>query len=251
MQVRLGFAVSTILKPDILLLDEVLAVGDVSFRAKCFNTLGEMRKSGSAFILVSHNTQDILRHCDKVIFLERGIIRHMGDPATSMNLYLSQLREEMKSKTSDFIDGFKVNGSGRLKIKDVLLNDLKSPIKIKPGESLKISIHYDNSTFDNISFIFDITIYDDNGTMFQTSINKDCHDNELVAKANNEMKLNLNFPFIHSNNQNLHITFSLWDKFHKELFDWKRNLYISVSWDLNNVGNNILKYNIDNINISN
>src|SRR4029077_14642881 len=55
MQVRLGFAVATALQPNILLLDEVLAVGDIAFQAKCFNTLSAFRKNGTAFILVSHN----------------------------------------------------------------------------------------------------------------------------------------------------------------------------------------------------
>src|SRR6202012_1950313 len=79
MQVRLGFAVATALEPDVLLLDEVLAVGDVSFQAKCFNTLARFRSQGTAFILVSHNMHQISRYCDQVLYLKRGQILSAGD----------------------------------------------------------------------------------------------------------------------------------------------------------------------------
>ena len=78
MQVRLGFAVTTVLSPDIVLLDEVLAVGDIRFRNKCYNTLASLRERGSSFILVTHDMSAVTRVCDRAIYLENGRVRMAG-----------------------------------------------------------------------------------------------------------------------------------------------------------------------------
>ena len=86
MQVRLGFSVATALRPDVLLLDEVLAVGDVAFRAKCYERLARMRDK-SGFVLVSHDVDQIARVCSAVLVLDRGYPRHSGDVAQGLQLY--------------------------------------------------------------------------------------------------------------------------------------------------------------------
>jgi lipopolysaccharide transport system ATP-binding protein len=86
MHVRLGFAVATALQPDVLLLDEVLAVGDAAFRAKCYDRLARMRDA-AAFVLVSHDTDQIARVCSRVLVLERGRERHLGDVSPGIRLY--------------------------------------------------------------------------------------------------------------------------------------------------------------------
>ncbi|MBD2338966.1 ABC transporter ATP-binding protein [Calothrix sp. FACHB-156] len=72
MAARLGFASAIHTEPDILLIDEVLAVGDIKFRTKCYNKLSNLRKSGISFILVSHNSQSILSICKSAAYLNRG-----------------------------------------------------------------------------------------------------------------------------------------------------------------------------------
>jgi len=78
MQVRLGFAVATALEPDIILADEILAVGDVAFRAKCYRRLGELLKRGVAVIFVSHDLQSVERLTKKCIWLQQGACRLVG-----------------------------------------------------------------------------------------------------------------------------------------------------------------------------
>ncbi|HOO50991.1 MAG TPA: ABC transporter ATP-binding protein [Alphaproteobacteria bacterium] len=78
MTVRLGFAVASLLSPDIMILDEVLAVGDANFQAKCFHRLGKNLDS-CAVILVSHYPHHIKKYCDRVILLERGQIVEIGN----------------------------------------------------------------------------------------------------------------------------------------------------------------------------
>ena len=74
MQMRLGFSVAVHLQPDILLADEILAVGDQSFQDKCLNKIAEMRRNGMTLILVSHSMDQVITFCDKFIRLEHGKI---------------------------------------------------------------------------------------------------------------------------------------------------------------------------------
>jgi len=82
MQVRLGFAVTTVLCPDIILLDEVLAVGDIRFRNKCYNTLASLRERGTSFILVTHDMSAVTRVCDRAIYLDKGSVSMAGTPSS-------------------------------------------------------------------------------------------------------------------------------------------------------------------------
>jgi ABC-type polysaccharide/polyol phosphate transport system ATPase subunit len=78
MQVRLGFAVATAIEPNILLIDEVLAVGDASFQAKCINVIKSLQKRGVAIILVSHDMYNIIRYCQSGLYLRHGQVAAAG-----------------------------------------------------------------------------------------------------------------------------------------------------------------------------
>jgi lipopolysaccharide transport system ATP-binding protein len=91
MAARLGFASAINTEPDILLIDEVLAVGDAKFRGKCFRKLHELRQQGTAFILVSHNANQILTVCQSSVYLRYGEVIAIGDTATIMNRYEQDL----------------------------------------------------------------------------------------------------------------------------------------------------------------
>jgi len=79
MFVRLGFAVAVHCEPEILLVDEVLAVGDIRFQGKCFNKLGEFKKRNISTIMVSHSMMHILGFCDKVLYMDKGKVIYYGD----------------------------------------------------------------------------------------------------------------------------------------------------------------------------
>lgn len=76
---RLGFAISTVRKPDILIIDEVLAVGDLKFQEKSSKRIKELLEGDTTLLLVSHSLNDIEKFCDKVIWLEKGKIKMMGN----------------------------------------------------------------------------------------------------------------------------------------------------------------------------
>lgn len=96
MQMRLGFSVASALNPDVLLIDEVLAVGDSRFRAKCFKRIGEVL-SNAAVIFVSHNEAQINRICDAALYLRSGNVRYAGEPSEALRLYRDDNAEALPS----------------------------------------------------------------------------------------------------------------------------------------------------------
>ncbi|MDA8336316.1 MAG: ABC transporter ATP-binding protein [Peptococcaceae bacterium] len=79
MHARLGFSVAIAVEPDVLIIDEVLAVGDINFREKCMDRIARMQKEGVSVVLVSHSLGDVERICDKVLWIHRGMIMGYGD----------------------------------------------------------------------------------------------------------------------------------------------------------------------------
>lgn len=89
MSVRLGFSIAAHLNPDILLLDEVLAVGDAAFQEKCLERIAELKRSGITIVFISHDLGAVERICDRVVLLRRGEITFSGDPRSVVSEYQS------------------------------------------------------------------------------------------------------------------------------------------------------------------
>ncbi len=87
MFVRLGFSIAAHLDPDILLLDEVLAVGDAAFQSKCLNRIDELRDAGKTIIFISHDLNAVERLCDRVLLMDHGKVIASGQPAEIIDLY--------------------------------------------------------------------------------------------------------------------------------------------------------------------
>jgi lipopolysaccharide transport system ATP-binding protein len=91
MVIRLAFAVSASVSPEILVVDEALAVGDIRFQAKCFNRIRKLRDEGTTLLFVSHSMDQIVKHCDRGILLEGGRIVGFGSPKDISNQYMDLL----------------------------------------------------------------------------------------------------------------------------------------------------------------
>ena len=92
---KLAFSITAILETDIMLIDEVLSVGDVHFKEKSYNKMKELISNDDrTVVIVSHSTKTLVELCDKVIWLHEGLIRDEGDPATIMAEYEAFMREE-------------------------------------------------------------------------------------------------------------------------------------------------------------
>jgi lipopolysaccharide transport system ATP-binding protein len=96
MQVRLGFAVATALSPDVLILDEVLAVGDATFRAKCYNRIGKIQKN-TAVIFVSHSMQQVSQICTSSLVMRQGQPIWLGDIARGVAKYMREGSQDSSS----------------------------------------------------------------------------------------------------------------------------------------------------------
>ncbi|MAW67121.1 MAG: hypothetical protein CL708_04740 [Chloroflexi bacterium] len=88
MRVRLAFSVAAYLEPEILIIDEVLAVGDASFQKKCLGKMDDVAKSGRTVLFVSHNMEAIMSLCTRVIWIDKGEIIRDGNPTSVVNEYL-------------------------------------------------------------------------------------------------------------------------------------------------------------------
>ncbi|AXC79782.1 ABC transporter ATP-binding protein [Salmonella enterica subsp. salamae] len=91
MLMRLAFAVATAARPDILIVDEALSVGDSRFQAKCYARIADFKKRGTTLLLVSHSAGDIVKHCERAIFLKDGDICMDGAARDVTNRYLDEL----------------------------------------------------------------------------------------------------------------------------------------------------------------
>ncbi|MBX2998557.1 MAG: ABC transporter ATP-binding protein [Caldilineaceae bacterium] len=108
MYARLGFAIAAHVDPDIMLVDEVLAVGDYAFRMKCYERMHELRRAGTSLIFVSHNLEDINRVCDRGLVMVRGQKAYLGTVAEAVAEYSSILRQSTSAKPGA------IHGSGGL-----------------------------------------------------------------------------------------------------------------------------------------
>jgi lipopolysaccharide transport system ATP-binding protein len=148
---RLAFATAINVDPDILILDEILAVGDARFQRRCFERIKQLQDDGTTILLVSHALETVISHCDTVILLDNGRVLKVGDPITVTNHYRQLMFEgnasefgslkgkETKLTNSDIVDSNK----DAKEIARSLLTDMptKNRFKSRPGYNPEETIH--------------------------------------------------------------------------------------------------------------
>ena len=125
MMVRLAFAVQAQLEPEVLIVDEALAVGDAKFQAKCFDRLKKLRDNGTAILFVSHDSEQIVRHCAAALLLDGGRSVTSGAPRMVVNRYLDLLfgREKRQSDEVAAVDEApNGNASGRVNLTEDVMS---------------------------------------------------------------------------------------------------------------------------------
>ncbi|MEX2222028.1 MAG: ABC transporter ATP-binding protein [Candidatus Rokuibacteriota bacterium] len=165
MQVRLGFAVAAHIDPDVLLIDEVLAVGDASFQAKCLNKLAELKEQARTIVLVSHNLANIVEHSKKVLWVQAGTVAAYGDPDTVVDQYLKSIRERLTSENpADVVSRAMTDAERPIRIEQVTLCDRQGRVRpeFQHGEPVCIDIAY--SVHEPVPDpVFEVTIQDAHG----------------------------------------------------------------------------------------
>ena len=137
MAVRLAFAVQACIDPEILVIDEALAVGDETFQKKCFNRLGELKEQGTSILFVTHSCPSIVQHCDRALLLDQGQARWLGRPDVTTTLYQRLNNSREKAWTPALISlGQKLTRARR---QDLPFSDSDSPKERTPLDGSAIS----------------------------------------------------------------------------------------------------------------
>ena len=93
MRARLGFSIATMVKPDILIVDEILSVGDYKFRQKCEKRMNEMLSGGTTLLYVSHSIEEVKRLCDHALWIEKGDTRMIGPALEVCDAYMAEMKK--------------------------------------------------------------------------------------------------------------------------------------------------------------
>lgn len=150
MYVRLGFAIAVNLDPEILIIDEVIAVGDEEFQRKCFDHLHELRRKGVTIVLVSHSLGLVQTLCDQVAWLDHGKLRAVGEAGPITQMYLKEVNEaEAEAETESHHNDREVSAADRPGTKEIEITRLEfvgpkntSRSRAIAGEPLRIRYHF-------------------------------------------------------------------------------------------------------------
>lgn len=143
MYVRLAFAVAAHLEPDVLVVDEVLAVGDAQFQEKCLGRMGELSSSGRTILFVTHNMDAMLSLCNRGIVLDKGLVVFDGDAFSARQHYISQASAIEYSVDQNAGRG----GSGGVNVKEVWVSSDTARINlIESGDSIWLNVLADVSS---------------------------------------------------------------------------------------------------------
>jgi hypothetical protein len=137
MYVRLGFSIAAHLDPDILLIDEVLAVGDAAFQEQCLERIRELRRGGTTAVFISHDLGAVQQLCDRVLLIERGRIAMQGAPQAVVQEYRRRFVAHevspptvVAAPTDVTVTGVSLSGDG------------ESPATIRTGDPLRVRVNY-------------------------------------------------------------------------------------------------------------
>jgi ABC-type polysaccharide/polyol phosphate transport system ATPase subunit len=228
MVVRLGFAIAAKTEPDILLLDEVLAVGDVAFQAKCFNTIAEFRRRGTAFILVSHNMHQVSRYADQVLYLKKGHIAHIGDSLQGIEKFLADMHQGDRGVESGVTDWSQVHGSGKVVFTGARFRNASGDevSVIEAGESVTLEIDYERHTEIDEPPILDVVIRDREGTVYQGTSET---GGISLGKLPKRGCFRVSFEELPLNSSYADFFFTALDRSTNEVMDWKRHVRLWIN----------------------
>jgi lipopolysaccharide transport system ATP-binding protein len=173
MAVRLAFAVAAHLEPEILVIDEVLAVGDAEFQKRCIDRMEALTREGRTLLFVSHNLGTISALCDKCMLLEQGGLKMYGQTAAVIARYS---RPNLRSHTAEILPGQRVKGDGSVRFASARLSDAQgeSRTAFLIGEDLRLEVEVESVRSNAVSFW--LIIYDAAGRPLLSTHQRDRED---------------------------------------------------------------------------
>lgn len=150
MQVRLAFSIAIQAKGDILILDEVLAVGDSSFQRKCYDYFDSVKRSKQTVVLVSHNMNAIEKYCNRAVLIENGHIKSIGSPHQVAHLYMQDGKDDYLRNVNDSKQKTRKSLVGRSLSVSLKDKDGKETARFRPGEEAILKIKWEDESIENI-----------------------------------------------------------------------------------------------------
>ncbi len=199
MYMRLGFAIAAHVDPDLLIVDEVLAVGDISFQAKCLKKLNHLSACGTTILFVSHDAGAILNLCNKGILLEKGAVQAQGGVQECLNIYMQKYRSQNLCWQGN-------DGNAQIRFYRLALqnNDLRRQFFYN-DDQIQVVIDYEILQIcDN--FIIGLEIRNLNG---QILANSHIQENEIAFATSLGIKqaiFNLNGHYFHPGEYTVHLS---------------------------------------------
>jgi lipopolysaccharide transport system ATP-binding protein len=183
MRLRLGFAVAAHLSPDILLVDEVLAVGDADFQKKCLNAMDDLRSGGRTVLFVSHNMAAVESLCRRCIWIDAGRIRADGDARAVVAEYMRTFAQASTGRVAlESIESRSGNGEGRFLRIEFLNGAGEITNFIRSGDRLTMRLHYRaHRTLRDL--VVGINIHNEYGTLVAASNNWATGDDIPIVEA--------------------------------------------------------------------
>lgn len=156
MKMRLAFAISAHIEPEILLIDEVLAVGDIAFQQKCLERIAQFKRDGCTILLVSHDTTSVRQLCDEVLWLRSGQLAAYGPAGVVVDQYVTDIMSETKRRTPANHPAVQATSGAELRVHENRLGNLEMEIaavqlcsaggqpvtEIESGDPLHIELEY-------------------------------------------------------------------------------------------------------------
>lgn len=211
MKVRLGFAIAAHLSPDILIVDEVLSVGDASFREKCLNKMNEVSSQGRTVLFVSHNLAALSNLCSRAYLMESGRIIQSGSPQEIISTYMSKT---VSQGTKSLLEVDSRKGDGIIRFEDVEFNNIsyRETPTIATGENCVVAFKMkvnESAKYDSKSSVdVRITFYNSNGQNLFTCSSEATGVKLNLEDLSNRLEMNIDkLPLTEGNySYNLFVT---------------------------------------------
>ncbi len=227
MYVRLGFSVAVHARPDILLIDEVLAVGDEAFQHKCIDRITKLRRSGTTILLVTHSLDTVETLCDRAIWFEHGQVIKLGDSRDVVMAYrnhVSRLERHRDTETEQGdIDQHRW-GNGRVEITSVdFVDQTGTPATVfRSNEPMDVRIHYKrNADVDEI--VVGLAFYHQNGSHISGPNTK--FAGHIIEVGDDEGTLRYHIPSLPLLEGAYELSVSVVDGTMMEIYDYHDRLY--------------------------
>jgi ABC-2 type transport system ATP-binding protein len=222
MYVRLGFSVAINVEPEILLVDEVLAVGDEQFQRRCAEKFAELRHDGKTIVLVSHALGTMQHMCDEVAWMDHGVCRELGPAPQVVDQYLSSLQADPVA-TDDGSSGSR-HGTGEIRVVGVEMLDAKGQpvVAARTGDEVTFRMRYE-TTRPVKRPVFGVGIYTLEGILATGPNLKDV--NRVPDELSGTGTVELTIPRIMLLPGNYDLSAGVTDDAILHVYDWRRKSF--------------------------